>query len=344
MSLMIGKEILGYTIKSVLGEGGMATVYKGVNQQTNQTLAFKVLDSKLTRSESLMTRFRNEATLGMNLDHPYIAKVFNFIEVENVPMILMECVEGSSISQFYKTTVVEKKIEFFIKILEAFEYAHSLKVVHRDIKPSNILVNKWGNPKVLDFGIARIDTQEGVGLTRTGAHMGSLPYMSPEQIKGIKNIDKKTDIYSLGLLLYELISEKPVFDSETENSYLLPTKIMNDAVPEIEGAAYARINQIIKKATNKSSEDRYSSCDEFKSALSDKEVYRDILGLEKNDEPKFPKSVYQAYLEVTKEGAVNNEPETRDSWSNYKAERRHFIFRTILIIGVVVLLLFLMSQ
>lgn len=335
---MIGKEILGYTIESVLGEGGMATVYKGVNQQTNHSLAFKVLDNKLTSSESLMTRFRNEATLGINLDHPYIAKVFNFIKDENVPMILMENIDGCSIAQYFKDRKcnLSEKIEVFIKVLNAFGYAHSLKVVHRDIKPSNIIVDKWGNPKVLDFGIARIDTQEGVGLTRTGAHMGSLPYMSPEQIKGIKNIDKKTDIYSLGLLLYELISEKPVFDSETENSYLLPTKIMNDAVPKIEGAAYARINQIIKKATNKSPEDRYSSCKAFKSELLDNEVFKDIEGSNKNDEPKFPKSVYQAYLEVTKEDAVNNDPDPEYfSRSEFKAA---------IIIGCVVLLLFLMSQ
>jgi eukaryotic-like serine/threonine-protein kinase len=317
---MIGKLIYDYKIESILGEGGMATVYAARNIHTDQEIAIKVLDHKLARSASAMIRFRNEATLGMALSHPNIAKVHQHVELEGHPCILMDKVNGVLLSDHLrknKELSLKDKLALFRQILNAIGYAHENTVVHRDLKPSNIMVDSEKNKiYILDFGVARLDLTEGVGLTKTGMQIGSVPYMSPEQIIGAKDLDHRTDIYSLGLLLYEMAAGKPVYDAATENSLLLPGKIVKEPIPKIniDAVFEADLNAIISKAAAKKPNQRYQSCGDFIKALNPNN-----LKLFKIDNPKqiAPNSPwYVCYSELQKSTYYYNYETKKKSWKH----------------------------
>ena len=220
---MIGQEILNYKIENLIGEGGMGTVYLGINKQIGQKVAIKSLAPQFVHNKEIVQRFKKEASTLAKLDHPNIVKLLNFYEDENGLFLIMEYVEGYNLDEYIEKISgpisEDKTNEMFSKILDAFEFAHSQGVVHRDIKPSNIIITKEQEVKVFDFGIAKlVDEPESHKLTRTGTKMGTPAYMSPEQIKQ-GEINKLSDIYTLGVVLHQMITGKPPYNSDEMSEF-----------------------------------------------------------------------------------------------------------------------------
>lgn len=260
---MIGTRILNYKITAKIGQGGMASVYEAHHITfENRKVAIKILDPILSKNEDVIGRFINEAKMMASLEHPNIVKVIDFESGNEILAIIMEFLDGQDLKNCISKNLLneENKLKIFKQTLQAINYGHKRKIVHRDIKPSNIfVVNNLSTAKVLDFGIAKMldsDKQK----TATGLSMGTPMYMSPEQVKGLKEIDQRSDIYSLGVLLYYIFSGQTPYDTN-DSQYNILTKIVNDSLPEINGND--KINYIVKKATAKNPNERYQNCQEF---------------------------------------------------------------------------------
>ena len=198
------QQILNYQIDRLLGEGGMSRVYLGIDLKTGQKVAIKELLPHLANHDDLRERFRREAQFMAKLNHQHIVRLIRYEEQGTRLFLVQEYIEGVTLEDYIikerGPIPEEEAIELFCQLLEAFAYAHENDVIHRDIKPSNILITKGNQVKVVDFGIARIaGGSSGTLRTKTGVRMGTVAYMSPEQVSG-RELDDRTDIYSLGNL------------------------------------------------------------------------------------------------------------------------------------------------
>ena len=260
---MINTSIGKYKISKLIGEGGMASVYEAEHEMLGTKVAIKVLNPILSANAEIKTRFRNEAKLMASLDHPNITKVIDFDEQPQQLSIVMEFLNGEDLDQKIKRNgpLSEKEIsDIFSQTLSAFQYAHEKGIVHRDIKPSNIYILSNGHVKILDFGIAKLFGQ-GNEMTQTGTQMGTPIYMSPEQVKGDKSIDHRSDIYSLGVTMFFAINGKPPYNSTTESQFDIFTKIVYQELPEF--SIQSKFNEMVLKACNKNREDRFQRCSEW---------------------------------------------------------------------------------
>ena len=260
---MINTTIGKYKITRLIGEGGMASVYEAEHEMLGTKVAIKVLNPILSANTQIKERFRNEAKLMASLDHPNITKVIDFDEQSQQLSIVMEYLNGEDLNQKIKRSgpLSEKEItDVFTQTLSAFQYAHEKGIVHRDIKPSNIFILPNGHVKILDFGIAKLFGQ-GNEMTQTGTQMGTPIYMSPEQVKGDKSIDHRSDIYSMGVTLFFVINGKPPYNSDTDSQFDIFNKIVYEPLPELTGTAY--LNELIKKACNKDRNLRFQNCQEW---------------------------------------------------------------------------------
>jgi serine/threonine protein kinase len=260
---MIGNNIGKYKIIRLIGEGGMASVYEAEHEILGTKAAVKILNPMLSGNAQIRDRFRNEAKLMASLDHPNITKVIDFVDQPNQLSIVMEFLNGEDLQKKIKRSgaiLPDEVKELFNQILSAFQYAHENGVVHRDIKPSNIFVLPDGRVKILDFGIAKLYGQ-GNEMTQTGTQIGTPIYMSPEQVKGDKSIDYRSDIYSLGVTMFYALNGNPPYNSETESQFDIFNKIVFDPLPELIG--FSPYDVIIKKACQKDREQRFQSCSEF---------------------------------------------------------------------------------
>ena len=260
---MINTTIGKYKITKLIGEGGMASVYEAEHEMLGTKVAIKTLNPILSANAEIKTRFRNEAKLMASLDHPNITKVIDFDEQPQQLSIVMEFLKGEDLNQKIKRKgpLSEKEItDVFTQTLSAFQYAHEKGIVHRDIKPSNIFILPNGHVKILDFGIAKLFGQ-GNEMTQTGTQMGTPIYMSPEQVKGDKSIDHRSDIYSMGVTLFFVINGKPPYNSDTDSQFEIFNKIVYEPLPELTGTAY--LNELIKKACNKDRNLRFQNCQEW---------------------------------------------------------------------------------
>lgn len=263
---MINRTILNYRIINEIGKGGMATVYEAEHiKLTNKHIAIKILDPVLSGNKSVRERFKNEANIMADLNNEHIMQVLDFDDEDGILAIFMEKLEGMDLSDYITKNgalLPEKAIGMMKQILNAFAYAHHRKIVHRDVKPSNIFIEtkKNENIKILDFGIAKL-LENNSEMTQTGMFMGTPLYMSPEQADDSKHIDHRSDIYSLGVTFYFMLSGKPPYDSSTLSSRQISNKVAEEPLPELIGMP--ELNQIIKNATAKNINDRYQSCEEF---------------------------------------------------------------------------------
>ena len=218
---MQGKTINGYTLQQQLGVGGMAEVWLAENA-IGKKAAVKLLLPKFCGDEAIVARFQNEAKVMVQLDHPNIRQVYDYGSIDGRPCIVMEYLEGDDLKALMKSgkrfTDAELR-QWWNQIADALNYTHAKGIVHRDIKPSNIFMDKKGNIKLLDFGIAKI--KESISMTQTGAMMGTLMYMSPEQVEDSKHIGPESDNYSLAVTFVHLLTGKAPYDSTTSSDYAI---------------------------------------------------------------------------------------------------------------------------
>ena len=275
--IMIGKTILNYKIISLIGEGGMGTVYLAEHAHMARKVAIKVLLPQLMKHEQIRQRFKNEAATMAHLQHPNIVSLIDYYEDEAGLYLIMEYVEGVTLDNYIKDVSgplpEEKAIPLMTQILDAFSYAHEKQIIHRDIKPGNIILTPNGTIKILDFGIARIIGDGNQQLTKTGVQLGTVYYMSPEQVKGLK-LDHRADIYSLGVTFYQMLTGVQPYNNLT-TEYEIYNQIVNVDLPdpsEIYPGVPEYLNRILKVALNKNPNDRFPNCAAFKNGILEKKT------------------------------------------------------------------------
>jgi serine/threonine-protein kinase len=261
---LIGRRFGQYEILAVLGEGGMATVYRARQLNVERFVALKVMLTRIAKNVDLMQRFRSEVKITAALSHPHIVKIFDYGQHDDIAYIVMELLTGGSLAQLIAEQgklAPDLSAHLFSQIAEALDYAHRQGVVHRDLKPANILLDSSQNAFVTDFGIARL--ADGTALTHTGMVMGTPAYMAPELWEGAR-ADARTDIYALGVLLYEMLSGRTPYLAETP--YQLMYQHLNAAPPLLSDQPPA-LNELIRTALAKRREDRFHSAQEFAAAF-----------------------------------------------------------------------------
>ena len=227
---MQGQSINGYTLKHRLGEGGMAEVWYAENE-IGKPAAVKILNENLSRNAQIVERFHNEALVMVKLDHPNIRQVYGYGYLGDHHCIIMEYLDGDDLDALLKSGrhfTDEELRRWWNQTVDALNYTHAMGIVHRDIKPSNLFLDKKGNIKLLDFGIAKV--KESMSMTRTGMTMGTLMYMSPEQVKDPKRVGTKSDVYSLAVSFVHLLSGKPIYDSDTSSEFDIQLSIVSQPV------------------------------------------------------------------------------------------------------------------
>ena len=265
---------MNYTIVSFIGKGGMGSVYLAENKYIKQQkVAIKVINGDMV-NDFTRHRLEEEAQRLASLNHPNIVRFINYNIEEDTGTIylIMEYADGYSLEDYIKNVsglIVEDKIcAFFEPLLDAFEYAHKHKIIHKDIKPSNIIITNEGVPKILDFGIAELLNDEGKSDSKD-VIMGTPSYMSPEQVKG-ETLDQRSDIYSLGVMLHQMLTGNPPYDTTTLTEHEIYKHVVEDQLPRMK-TYYKyisdKVQAVVDKATNKKPELRYQSCADFKKAL-----------------------------------------------------------------------------
>lgn len=269
---MIGQAISNYEIKSILGEGGMGTVYLAEHNKLSRKVAIKVLLPHLMRNEDVKNRFINEAKLMASLHHPNIVTLYDYNEDGNSLSLIMELVIGKPLDEYIQKVTgpihEDEAILLMIQALEGFAYAHKIGLIHRDIKPSNLIVTDSKQIKILDFGIAKLVGDLGNKLTKTGSHIGTVYYMSPEQVRG-QELDLRSDIYALGITFYQMLTGFCPYEGMT-TEFEVFNKIVSEELPDprtIYPGISEHMCKVIRKATAKKVEDRFQSCEEFIKAL-----------------------------------------------------------------------------
>lgn len=269
----IGKKLGGrYLIQELLGQGGMSAVYKAMDQNLNRIVAVKLIHPHLSTDPEFVRRFEEEARAVAQLRHPNIIQVYDFDHDEDVYYIVFEFVPGETLQARLKRLHengrrmdIEKTISIGAQLADALDYAHGRSLIHRDVKPANVMINVNNDPVLMDFGIVKI--MGGTQHTATGAVMGTARYMSPEQIKG-ERIDERTDLYSLGVVLFEMAGGRPPFEADSAMTIMMMH--VNDPVPDLRRLrpdVPPALTQVINKTLTKDKEKRFKRASEIARAL-----------------------------------------------------------------------------
>jgi len=266
--MQLNSVVGGYKVIEMVGEGGMGTVFRGLDILLEREVALKLLRPELTHNPHLVKRFRTEAVAFARLNHPHIVTLHQlFRDGENYFMVL-EFVLGETLDRLIKRCGPipwQTALPLICQALEGMEHAHILKVIHRDIKPANLILTQTGVVKLMDFGVARM--LENTEATQSGYILGTLKYMSPEQIQG-QDIDYRVDIYAIGMVLYELLTGHAPFDKQTDyelirahvEEYPKPPMMLVPHIPP-------RLDAAVLRALEKSPADRFQSASEFRGEL-----------------------------------------------------------------------------
>ena len=281
---MQSKVIGNFKIINKIGEGGMGDVYKGMDTMLEREVAIKSLKPELTSRDDIVTRFKTEAIALARLNHPNIATLYSFFRHDDQFFMVMEFVKGDTLAEYIKrrgTISLHDSIAIVRQALDGLEHAHASGIIHKDIKPANMMLTTTNVIKLMDFGIARI--LEKARLTQTGYLIGTLKYMSPEQVRGI-DVTAQTDIYALGVVLYELITRRVPFESDSDYELIKakveektpPPRTFNPKVPKA-------LESVILKALEKDLGKRYGSAREFSQALQNAALELPSLDLQGDD-------------------------------------------------------------
>ncbi|MGK5533871.1 Stk1 family PASTA domain-containing Ser/Thr kinase [Streptomyces sp. URMC 129] len=263
-----------YELGQVLGRGGMAEVYLAHDTRLGRTVAVKTLRADLARDPTFQARFRREAQSAASLNHPAIVAVYDtgedYVDGISIPYIVMEYVDGSTLRELLhsgRKLLPERAMEMCVGILQALEYSHRNGIVHRDIKPANVMLTRTGQVKVMDFGIARAMGDSGMTMTQTAAVIGTAQYLSPEQAKG-ETVDARSDLYSTGCLLYELLTVRPPFIGDSPVAVAYQHVREEPQPPSVFDPEIApEVDAIVLKALVKDPDYRYQSADEMRADI-----------------------------------------------------------------------------
>lgn len=302
---LTGSTLGKYQVMERLGRGGMADVYRAYQPGMDRYVAIKVMHSHLAEDENFITRFRREAQSVGNLRHPNIVQVIDFDVQDDEHYMVMEYIQGETLKSVISrrgTLPIDEALNIGSKLADALAYAHSQGMIHRDLKPANVLFTNTGNPVLMDFGIARL--LDSSGLTSSGAMVGTPAYMSPEAGRGEK-VDERADIYSLGVVLYEMLTGSVPFDADTPYAVIL--KHINDPLPiprQFNKALPDSVERLVLKALAKNPNDRFQAAAEMRTAL---ERAKESLATERPTETGMSTPVPSA-SEATVIGSAESAP------------------------------------
>ncbi|HEY6907273.1 MAG TPA: serine/threonine-protein kinase [Ignavibacteriaceae bacterium] len=273
MDQLIGQIIDNYKILEVIGRGGMGVVFKAMDMSLEKIVALKMIDPFLARDGNFLERFKTEAKALAKLENQNIVGVYALRETTYGLFMVMEYVQAKTISEWLREKgrfTASETIAIGSQIINAIRHAHKVGVIHRDIKPNNVLLCEDGTVKVMDFGLAKVIQEQGTQNTVTHAAAGTLYYMSPEQVKGLKNVDKRSDIYSIGMTLYEMLAGRTPFE-KGESEFVIQKQIVEGKIPspvKYNPLIPKELVKIILKAIDKEPEKRFQGTGEMFSALS----------------------------------------------------------------------------
>jgi non-specific serine/threonine protein kinase len=276
---MIGTTLGHYTITDKLGHGGMGEVYLAQDGKLKRNVALKVLPADLSSDPERLARFQREAETVAALNHPNIVTMFSVEQEKGIHFLTMELVEGKGLDELIPSVglTLAKTFEIAIPFADALSTAHEKGVIHRDLKPANLMVTDQGRTKVLDFGLAKLNEDPEAGgdstedatqaLTQEGKVMGTVPYMSPEQVQG-KPLDARSDIFSMGVILYEMVTGNRPFQGETSADLI--SSILRDrpqSVSELKGEMPHHLGRIVQRCLEKDPTRRYQSALDIRNEL-----------------------------------------------------------------------------
>ena len=333
---MSNKLLAGrYELIEKIGEGGMAIVYKGKDRLLNRYVAIKILRPEYTKDEEFIESFKRESQASARLSHPNIVGVYDVGKEGNIHFIVMELIEGKVLSEVIKEKgriEYKEAISIIRQVASALSLAHKNQIIHRDIKPHNILITNTGVAKLADFGIAKAVSAATI-VGGNNKIMGSVHYFSPEQARG-SYVDERSDIYSLGIVLYEMLTGKVPFDGDNPVSIALMH--INDPMPsvtkEVPGIP-PQLEKIVNKATEKYQSNRYKDVDEMIRDLDDIEFITKVMGkdvfvVDSNDESNhYPQEKQERYKETER-----RKPEPQQSKEKNKVTM--FIIAGVVVIAI----------
>jgi serine/threonine protein kinase len=281
-SLHPGDQLDHYQIEALVARSGMASIFRGTDLRNGRQVAIKVPHPEVESDPALFDRFRREEEIGKALDHPGVMKVFADEDRSRVYMV-MEWVDGTLLRKILdeqRKLPPERAVHLALRILDALQYIHSRGVAHRDLKPENVMVDKSDNIKLIDFGIAANAKSRRLTFAKLSQTMGTPDYISPEQVKG-KRGDARSDLYALGVILYEMLTGKVPFSGE--NAFLIMNdRLLNNPTPprEIDPSITPQLQEIIYRALERDPKNRYATARDFAGDLE----HQDKVGVSERAE------------------------------------------------------------